>query len=168
MLAAPLLLSVVLVALTVVVQIAGLAVLIWIMRRRATRMARLTYVLQQMGVILAVVMGLFAVHAVQIWLYAAAYLVLGEFETFEAALYFSTSSFTTVGYGEVVIESRWRIVSAIQSANGFLLLGWSTVFLISVMSRLRSVEMDWLDGRGELDLFTRSRRKTDDGGAPPG
>ncbi|MEQ8406505.1 MAG: potassium channel family protein [Oceanicaulis sp.] len=158
MLAAPLLLSVLLVALTVIVQIAGLAVLIWIMRKRAGRLAGLSYVLQQLGVILAVVMGLFFIHAVQIWLYAAAYLWLGEFQTFEAALYFSTSSFTTVGYGEIFIESRWRIVAAIQSAAGFLVLGWSTVFLISVLSRLRSVEMDWLDGRIEPDLLAGTRR----------
>lgn len=64
-----------------------------------------------------------------------------------------------MGYGEVVIESRWRIVAAIESANGFLLLGWSTVFLISVLSRLRSVEMDWLEGRLEPDRFARAERK---------
>ncbi|MGX6647548.1 ion channel [Maricaulaceae bacterium MS644] len=161
MLVLPLLLSALMVALTVIVQIAGLAVLIWIMRWRAPRIASLTYVLQQAGVILIVVLGLFATHAVQIWLYAAVYIALGEFQTFEAALYFSTSSFTTVGYGELVIESRWRILAAIQSANGFLLLGWSTVFLISVLSRLRSVEMDWLEGRFEPDLFKRGR--SDDG-----
>jgi hypothetical protein len=147
------------VALTVVIQIGGLAVLIWIMRWRAPRIASLTHVLQQAGVILIVVLGLFAIHAAQIWLYAVVYIALGEFQNFEPALYFSTSSFTTVGYGEIVIESRWRILAAIQSANGFLLLGWSTVFLISVLSRLRSVEMDWLEGRSEPDLFKHDHER---------
>jgi hypothetical protein len=159
MLVLPLLLSTVMVALTVIIQIGGLAVLIWIMRWRAPRIASLTHVLQQAGVILIVVLGLFAIHAVQIWLYAAVYIALGEFHSFEPALYFSTSSFTTVGYGEMVIESRWRILAAIQSANGFLLLGWSTVFLISVLSRLRSVEMDWLEGRSEPDLFKHDHER---------
>ncbi|MEQ8434997.1 MAG: potassium channel family protein [Oceanicaulis sp.] len=158
MLVLPLLLSTLMVALTVIVQIVGLAVLIWIMRWRAPRIASFTYVLQQAGVILIVVLGLFAIHAVQIWLYAAAYIALGEFATFEAALYFSTSTFTTVGYGELVIESRWRILAAIESANGFLLLGWSTVFVVSVLSRLRSAEMDWLEGRLEPDLFKEDRK----------
>lgn len=157
MLSAALVLSAGLVLATVIVQIAGLAVLIWILRRRARRLAGLTYVLQQLGVILAVVMGLFVVHAVQIWLYALVYLTVGAFETFETALYFSTSSFTTVGYGEIFMAPPWRIVSAIQSANGFLLLGWSTIFLISVLARLRSVEMDWLDARIEPDLFKREK-----------
>ncbi len=157
MLSLALVLSAGLVLATVIVQIAGLAVLIWILRRRARRLAGLTYVLQQLGVILAVVMGLFVVHAVQIWLYALVYLAVGAFETFETALYFSTSSFTTVGYGEIFMAPPWRIVSAIQSANGFLLLGWSTIFLISVLARLRSVEMDWLDARIEPELFKREK-----------
>jgi len=157
MLAAALVISAVLVLATVIIQIAGLAVLIWIMRLRAGRYAGLAYVLQQLGVILAVVMGLFLVHALQIWIYAVFYLVIGAFETLETALYFSTSSFTTVGYGEIFMAPPWRIVSAIQSANGFLVLGWSTVFLITVLSRLRSVEIDWLERRIEPDLFNHDR-----------
>jgi hypothetical protein len=147
MLVLPLLVSAVLVAVAVMIQIGGLAALIWVMRRRAPGVVDAAYVMRQMGVILAVVMGLFAIHAGQVWLYAVVYLGLGEFATFEEALYFSTSSFTTVGYGEIVMESRWRIVPAVQSAAGFLFLGWSTMFLISVLSRMRSIEMDWLNGR---------------------
>ncbi|MCP2670031.1 potassium channel family protein [Maricaulaceae bacterium EIL42A08] len=161
MLFAPLALSAALVLATIVIQIVGLVVLIWIMRRRASRFAGFSYVIQQLGVILAVVMGLFLIHAFQIWLYAAVYLALNEFESFEAALYFSTSSFTTVGYGEIFIESRWRIVAAIQSANGFLLLGWSTIFLLSVLTRLRSVEIDWLESRLEPELFNHQRGEKD-------
>ncbi|MCP2679342.1 ion channel [Maricaulaceae bacterium NA33B04] len=71
------------------------------------------------------------------------------------------SSFTTVGYGEIFIESRWRIVAAIQSANGFLLLGWSTIFLLSVLTRLRSVEIDWLESRLEPELFNHQRGEKD-------
>jgi len=157
MLAAALLLATALVLVSVIVQIAGLAVLIWIMRWRARRFAGLAYVLQQLGVILAVVMGLFVIHAVQVWVYAMAYWAIGAFQTFETALYFSTSSFTTVGYGEIYMEPPWRIVSAIQSAVGFLVLGWSTIFLISVLARLRSVEMDWLERRIEPELFNREK-----------
>lgn len=147
------------VVMTVIIQIAGFTILIGIMRRRAARIAGFAHVMQQMGVILAVVMGLFAMHALQITLYALLYLGLGEFSAFEPALYFSTITFTTVGYGEIYLESGWRIISAIQSANGFLVLGWSTVFLISVLSRLRSVEMDWLESRIEPELFDRDRQE---------
>ncbi|MEO1040415.1 MAG: potassium channel family protein [Pseudomonadota bacterium] len=161
-LAAPLALSAALVVVTCAIQIVGLAILIWVMRFRDGRRGTTPNFLRQMGVILVVVTGLFLVHTVQVWIYAVAYLALNEFETFETALYFSTSSFTTVGYGEIYMESRWRIVSAIQSANGFLVLGWSTVFLISAISRLRSVEIDWLERREERYLFDLSRKDEND------
>ena len=44
-------------------------------------------------------LGIFALHAVEIWSYAVLYLTLGEIENFESALYFSTVAFTTVGFG---------------------------------------------------------------------
>ena len=148
MLAAPLAVSAGLVFATIVVQIIGMAVVIWIMRARNHRHGSLLYFLQQSGVILLVVTGLVLTHAVQIALYTGVYIALDAFSTFEEALYFSVSSFTTVGYGEITMEPPWRIVSAVQSANGFLVLGWSTVFLISVISRLGSVEIAWLNGDG--------------------
>ena len=145
--------------LTVIIQIVGLTGLIWIMRRRTSHFVRLVYVLEQMGVILAVALGLFVMHGLQILAYALTYHGLKLFDDFETSLYFSTGSFTTVGYGEVFIEGPWRMLGAMESANGFLLLGWSTIFLLSVLTRLRSVEIDWLESRIEPDLFDRPRKQ---------
>ena len=64
---------------------------------------------------------------------------------FEPALYFSTVSFTTLGYGDIVLGPDWRIMSAIEGANGLILFGWSTAFLISMMSKMRTLEHDWLE-----------------------
>lgn len=130
---------------TVAIHMLGLAVLMGIMRARSPHIRPHQNTWRQAAFIMLIVLGLFAIHSVEIWAYALLYFVLGEFETFEAALYFSTSTFTTLGYGEIVIESRWRLVAAIEGFNGFLLIGWSTAFLVTVISRLRSVEFDWLD-----------------------
>ena len=149
-----LLLSTVMVVLTTAIHMAGLAALIAIMRWREGRSSYVATAWWQMGLILGVVQTLFLLHAIEIWLYAALYRLGGAIETFEAALYFSTSTFTTVGYGDLVLEPGWRVLAAIESANGFLLLGWSTAFLLQVVSRLRSVEFRWLDRReDEKDLF---------------
>lgn len=147
MLAAPLALASLLVVVTVAIHMIGLTALIGVMRARADHIQPFKNAWRQMGMILLVVLGLFAIHTVQIWIYALAFAALGTFESFEAALYYSTSSFTTVGYGDVILDERWRILGAIESANGFLLLGWSTAFLISVVSRLRSLEFEWLEDR---------------------
>lgn len=149
MLVAPLALASVLVVVTVAIHMLGLTGLISLMRSRAHHIQPFKNVWRQMGLILLVVLCLFAIHTIQIWVYALAFHLLGTFETFEAALYYSTSSFTTVGYGDLILDERWRILGAIESANGFLLLGWSTAFLISVVQRLRSVEFEWLEERAE-------------------
>lgn len=147
MLAAPLAISTALVVITVAIHMAGLAGLIGLMRARVHHLQPFKNAWRQMGLILLVVLALFAIHTLQIWIWALVYVWLDAFETFEAALYYSTSSFTTVGYGDLVPDQRWRILGAIESANGFLLLGWSTAFLISVVTRLRSIEFTWLEER---------------------
>ena len=82
------------------------------------------------------VLGVFCAHIVQIWLWAVFYLGVDALPDFEEALYFSTSCFTTVGFGDVVLDKDWRLISSFQSANGFILFGWSTAFIFEVMSKL--------------------------------
>lgn len=89
------------------------------------------------AVVLALaVLGVFCAHIVQIWIWALFYISVGAISGLEEALYFSTSTFTTVGFGDVVLGENWRLVSSFQSANGFILFGWSTAFIFEVMSRL--------------------------------
>ncbi len=79
----------------------------------------------------------------------------------ETALYFSTASFTTIGYGDVVLGPQWRLVSAIEGANGLMLFGWSTAFLTTTTSQLSTLEHDWLRG-GQypaiMSIYLLSRR----------
>ncbi|MCB1652333.1 MAG: two pore domain potassium channel family protein [Alphaproteobacteria bacterium] len=89
------------------------------------------------GALTVSVLGVFMAHIVQIWLWALFYFGVSALPTFEECLYFSTSSFTTVGFGDVVLEvNNWRLISSFQSANGFILFGWSTAFIFEIMSRL--------------------------------
>lgn len=85
---------------------------------------------------LFIVIALFAVHFVEIWLFAFLYDFLGAVRTFEAALYVSTASYTTIGTADGAIDLHWRLVAAIEGLLGFLLLGWSTAFFIRVLSRI--------------------------------
>jgi hypothetical protein len=85
---------------------------------------------------LFIVFALFAVHFVEIWLFALLFDFLGAVRTFEAALYVSTASYTTIGISDGSIEQHWRLVSAIEGLLGFLLIGWSTAFFIRVLNRL--------------------------------
>ena len=133
------------VGLTVVVHFAGLLLLMWLLRARGHRFRAHESAIGQGAAIVFVVLGLVGIHTVEIWLYALVYFFQGALPDFESALYFSTTSFTTIGYGDVVLDRQWRLVSAIEGANGLLLFGWSTAFLFSVTGRLRTLEHDWLE-----------------------
>ncbi|SIQ31275.1 Ion channel [Rhizobium sp. RU33A] len=83
-----------------------------------------------------VVIGVFAVLTAEVWLWAAAYSVIGVVDGFETALYFSTTTFSTVGFGDVVPHPEWRMLAALEGVNGFLLIGWSTAYLIAAGIRV--------------------------------
>lgn len=94
-------------------------------------------------VLVGAAFGLFALHTVEIWLYALLYFVLGATPGFEEALYFSTVTYATIGYGDLTLAREWRILGAIEGANGIILMGWSTAFFISIVARIRALEHHW-------------------------
>ena len=83
-----------------------------------------------------VVVALFVAHVVEMAIWAIFYLANASIEqipTLEAALYFSTSAFTTVGFGDLVLTERWRLLSSFESINGMILFGWSAAFIFEVV-----------------------------------
>ena len=132
-----------LVAATVMVHLVGLAVLIPILRRHRQAEGRLRAAFFDAGAILMAALGLFALHAVEIWIWASFYWWRDVFSDFEQALYFSTSTFVTIGYGDLVLGPKLRILGAIEGANGIILIGWSTAFFFSVVDRMRLLERDF-------------------------
>ncbi|MCF6293080.1 MAG: potassium channel family protein [Robiginitomaculum sp.] len=143
---ANLLLAMVMIVATTVTHLVFLTGLTWVMHKRKVDEGIDDHILRPSLVIVLVVLGLFFAHAVEILMYAGLYHFLDIFDTFETALYFSTGTFTTVGFGEVVAGSDWRLLTAIESANGFILIGWSTAFLIGLTAKLRAVEHRWMKG----------------------
>ena len=85
---------------------------------------------------LCLVVAIFVLHGIEIWLYAALYLMIGAIPTLETSVYFSTISYAGIGFDDRYIDPAWRLVAAIEGINGFLLLGWSTAFFVALVSRL--------------------------------
>src|SRR5262245_35570953 len=75
-------------------------------------------------------------HLIQIALWALVYLLCGEMATFETAFYFSAQNYTALGYGDVVLSQRWRLLGPLEAINGLLLVGLSTAVMFAVLSRL--------------------------------
>ena len=78
-------------------------------------------------------------HAVEIIIWAIVYKALvpvGELANFEAAVYFSFVTFTTLGYGDITLSDVYRLLSGIQALNGLLLVGWSTALMFSIVQKI--------------------------------
>jgi voltage-gated potassium channel len=76
---------------------------------------------------------LLLLHLSEAVLWALFLVSVGALPTMEAAAYFSLTSYTTVGYGDVVLPERWRLLGPIEAAVGVLMLGWSTGILVAVI-----------------------------------
>ncbi|MEO6387614.1 MAG: ion channel [Croceibacterium sp.] len=88
------------------------------------------------AITLATVLGLFVLHGVEIWLYASVYLMLHALPDLHTAVYFSTITYSTIGYDDKGMSPKWELVAAIEGINGVILLGWSTAFFVSMIFRL--------------------------------
>ncbi|MEM9659316.1 MAG: potassium channel family protein, partial [Planctomycetota bacterium] len=64
-----------------------------------------------------------------------------EFKELQTALYFSAATYTTLGYGDIVIEDEmWRLLAGLEAVNGMLLVGWSTAMLYFIVQRIWHAE----------------------------
>jgi len=144
-----LLLATAMAAFTVVMHLGGLTALIAATNRHARHLQADRTLISQALILVGVSFGLFTLHGVEIWAYAVLYQLLGAIRSFEDALYFSTATYSTIGYGDVALTKSWRVLGAIEGANGVILLGWSTAFFVSVVGRIRALEHDWSDTSGD-------------------
>jgi len=135
-----LILASLIVAFMVLFHLLGLAGLLALLRRHRRARARTTDMIVSVGVVMTVAFGLFALHTIEIWGWAGAFRLLGTFGEWEEALYFSTTTYVTIGYGDVVLPHGSRILGAIEGANGIILLGWSTAFFFNIVDRLKLLE----------------------------
>jgi hypothetical protein len=80
--------------------------------------------------------ALIILHVSETVIWAAFYSWNGLFQDFETSLYFSLSSYTTAGYGEVLLPRSWRLLGTIEAISGVLLCGLSAAFLFAIVNAL--------------------------------
>ena len=76
---------------------------------------------------------LFLATVIEVWIWAILYLLLSAIATLEMAVYFSTSTFTTLGFGDIVLDEEWRVLSSFEAANGLLMFGWETALVFAAV-----------------------------------
>jgi hypothetical protein len=75
---------------------------------------------------------LFLAIVIEAGLWATLYLLnqlITALPDLETAFYFSMVTFTTLGFGDVVLTGQWRTLASIQAANGVIIFGWTTALI---------------------------------------
>jgi hypothetical protein len=83
-------------------------------------------------VMIAMVLATFA----QIMIRGTAFLALGEFNELYEAVYHSAVNFTSLGYGDVVMSKRWKLLGPLEAANGVLMFGMTSAGLMAILQHL--------------------------------
>lgn len=129
-----------LIALTVAIHAVALDHIMRMVERLGPRFFRRFRHSWKIPILILTVLAVFCALVIDIWIWAGFFLIVGAVPDFETALYFTTVVFCTLGFGDIILGTDWRLLSSITSANGMLLFGWSTAFIYEVMSKLYAGE----------------------------
>jgi hypothetical protein len=121
-------------AVTVAVHAAGIAVLLRALRRWHPIPPTHFWLITRL---LVVTTGwLVLLHLAEILIWASFYLWWGCLPDAEASVYFSGVTYTTMGYGDLVLAKPWRELAVIEGLTGVLMCGLSTGVLFAVVNRI--------------------------------
>lgn len=113
-----------------------------LVERLAIAMQARPQVLRNSLIICAGLLSIVFALTVQIWFWASVYYRVGAFDAFEASFYFATVTYTTLGYGDLVLGPALRVFATFGAITGLLTFGISTAFLIGIISRLMPLQRD--------------------------
>lgn len=94
-----------------------------------------------------VVATLAALHMAEIAVWASYFFLRGLFTDFETAIYYSLATYTTTGFGDVVLPKQWRVLGTTEALVGALMTAWSVAFLISVINTVYQESQAKLQGK---------------------
>ena len=84
--------------------------------------------------LVALMLVLLAGNMIQITIWAGLFYSYGEFEAFTTAFYHSVVNFATLGYGDIVMSEKRRLLGALEAANGGMMFALTTGFLYTILS----------------------------------
>ena len=119
---------------------------------RQQHMIRSPSLLSSVVVIMVVMLLLVIGNFAQVAIWALAFRLLGEFQTYEEAIYHSAVNFATLGYGDIVMSEARRILGPIEAINGALMIGVSTAVLMTAFQDAIRKTAAAGNGRGFMRL----------------
>lgn len=128
-----LLIAFVIVAICVVIHAGGIAIFAQFLSARFP-LENLVALNRQMLVLILVFAMVITLHLIETGIWAMFYFWNNHFPDYETALYFSLGTYSTIGYGDVVLPQRWRLLGGIEGISGVLLCGLSGAFIFAVVN----------------------------------
>ena len=136
----PILALAILVSATVLVHATGFALLLRAFIK--SRAAPPTQTWPLAWLLIRVTWSLILIHAAEITLWALVYLWAGCVPDAESAFYFSGATYTTIGYGDLVLAKPWRILGPVEGLTGILMCGLSGGLFFAVANRIYSSRLE--------------------------
>jgi voltage-gated potassium channel len=127
--------AVLLLSLTLSLQVIGVTALIEWLKRVLTRDSHKHGPVYAATLVVKSTVAIVILHGLVILLWASFYRTLC-FPAWEDAFYFSASSYSTVGYGDLVLPSHWRLLGPLEGITGVLMCGISVSVLFALVTRL--------------------------------
>ena len=125
---------------TTIISVSALLLVEIVLTRRREWLLKPPHTIKMVTLLCGAVVWFLLIISAAVWIWAIAFLGLGLFETAEEAVYFSIVSFTTLGFGDVLLPKEWQLLSGMASINGLLMIGFQTAMLIEVLRRVRSTQ----------------------------
>lgn len=129
------------VAICVVIHTASLVLFAQFLLYRYPKIERVRTLLRQAVFLIVVFAVVISLHIIESALWAGFYLMRDLFQDFETAFYFSLVTYASIGFGDVVLPERWRLLSGIEGISGVLMCGLSGGFIFAVINALFQVRM---------------------------
>jgi hypothetical protein len=87
-------------------------------------------------------LAMMVANVLQIALWGWLFVLLGEFEDLYPAIYHSAVNFTSLGYGDVVMNQEWKLLGPLEAANGVLMLSMTAAALTAILQNAIRSRMD--------------------------
>jgi len=126
----------IIISISIVIQVVFLGLTIEILLQLGSWLATPPLLFKSVISLILIVIWLVAGIGISVWLWAGSFLFLKIFSSLEPALYFCTVTFTTLGYGDITLDKRWRLLSSLMAVNGLIIFGLNTAFLIDLIAGL--------------------------------